>query len=83
MSSFLGTFSFFEKSTKATSYIFPAASSEKYPEKKPMVIAVIFSPVIILLYNMVPRISAKDKENIAHLNAERLWTENLAKGDVK
>ncbi len=29
------------------------------------------------------KISAKDKENIAHLNAERLWAENLAKGDVK
>lgn len=29
------------------------------------------------------KISANDKENIAHANAERLWAENLAKGDVK
>lgn len=29
------------------------------------------------------KISAQDKENIAHANAERLWAQNLAKGDVK
>ncbi|MBO5068697.1 MAG: amidohydrolase family protein [Clostridia bacterium] len=29
------------------------------------------------------KISANDKENIAHANAERLWAENLAKGGVK
>lgn len=29
------------------------------------------------------KISANDKENIAHANAERLWAENLSKGGVK
>ena len=32
---------------------------------------------------MGAKISLEDKENIAHRNAERLWAENLAKGDVK